>query len=158
MVTAGLQLGILLAMPAASLIAHALGWRAMFVVAAGLMSLLLVAMRSTLPVIVPRSSPLSYADLMRSLLTILRATPLLRRRAACHAALYGSFILFWTAAPLLLANSLGLSQQGVALFALVGSSSAAVAPLVGRAADRGSYGRRSSGSRPSDLARPARPE
>ncbi len=64
-------------------------------------------------------------------------TPILRRRAIYQACLFGAFSLFWTAVPLQLANCYHLSQDGIALFALVGVTGAVAAPLAGRMADRG---------------------
>jgi predicted MFS family arabinose efflux permease len=52
--------------------------------------------------------------------------------------LFGAFSLFWTVTPLLLAGpEFGLSQRGIALFALAGVAGVVAAPLAGRAADRG---------------------
>jgi predicted MFS family arabinose efflux permease len=65
-------------------------------------------------------------------------TPVLQRRSVYHAPLFAAFSLFWTAAPLELAGpDFGLSQRGIALFALAGAAGAAAAPLAGHAADRG---------------------
>jgi predicted MFS family arabinose efflux permease len=64
--------------------------------------------------------------------------PVLRRRALYHACMFGAFSLFWTTAPMLLAGSaFGLSQGGIALFALAGVAGAIAAPIAGRVADRG---------------------
>jgi predicted MFS family arabinose efflux permease len=65
-------------------------------------------------------------------------TPLLRRRAAYHAGLFGSFSLFWTVTPLMLAGpQFHLSQTGIAIFALVGMAGAVASPIAGRLADKG---------------------
>jgi predicted MFS family arabinose efflux permease len=62
----------------------------------------------------------------------------LRRRGLYQACLFGAFSLFWTTAPLLLASpAFGLSQRGIALFALAGVAGAIAAPISGRLADRG---------------------
>lgn len=54
------------------------------------------------------------------------------------AGLIGSFSLFWTVAPLMLASpQFGLSQTGIAIFALVGMAGAVASPVAGRLADRG---------------------
>jgi predicted MFS family arabinose efflux permease len=46
--------------------------------------------------------------------------------------------MFWTGVPLVLSGSLfGLSQNGIAVFALAGAGGALSAPLAGRMADRG---------------------
>jgi predicted MFS family arabinose efflux permease len=77
-------------------------------------------------------------QLISSLWTLLRDTPLLRRRALYQAALFGAFSLFWSAVPLQLAGpEFGLSQSGIACFSLAGVAGALAAPLAGRLADRG---------------------
>ncbi|WP_325050171.1 MFS transporter, partial [Cohnella faecalis] len=49
----------------------------------------------------------------------------------------GAFSLFWTVAPLRLADDFGMSQQGIAWFALAGVGGAIAAPIAGRLADKG---------------------
>jgi predicted MFS family arabinose efflux permease len=134
-VMSGLLLGILLARPAASLIANAFGWRAVFFTSAALMLALAIVMRVALPRREPGAAQ-KYGALLRSLVTLPFDQPLLRRRAFYQSAAFGCFTLFWTAAPLLLAQKFGFSQAGIALFALVGAAGALVAPVAGRLADR----------------------
>jgi predicted MFS family arabinose efflux permease len=79
-----------------------------------------------------------YKDLIVSLWSVLRDTPLLRRRALYQAALFAAFSLYWTAVPLVLMGpAFGLTQRGVALFSLAGVAGALSAPVAGRLADRG---------------------
>jgi predicted MFS family arabinose efflux permease len=135
-VVSGLMLGIMLSRPAASFIAGALSWRAVFFVSAFLMAALAVVLRMALPR--PRSAPnLGYGALLASMSRLARRAPVLQRRSLYHACLFGSFSLFWTAAPLLLADTFHLSQNGIALFALAGVAGAIAAPIAGRVADRG---------------------
>lgn len=62
----------------------------------------------------------------------------LRERAGYQAVMFGTFSLFWTTVPLLLTSDVfGLTQKGVAFFALAGVAGAIAAPLAGRIADRG---------------------
>src|SRR6516164_1069756 len=135
--TSGLMLGIMLARPTASIVTYWAGWRAVFWLSAVLMGLI----ASTLWLGMPRRQPtstLSYLGILRSMPALLREVPILRRRAAYHAALYASFSMFWTAVALLLASDrFGLSQQGIALFALAGTGGVIIAPLAGTIADRG---------------------
>jgi predicted MFS family arabinose efflux permease len=136
-ITSGLMLGIMLARPTASFIAHSLGWRAVFGVSAAVMVWVAGVLAATMPSFRPHSA-LSYLQILRSLPPLLRDIAILRRRAAYHAALYASFSLFWTAVPLLLASShFGLNQQGIGLFALAGTGGVVVAPIAGWIADRG---------------------
>ncbi len=135
-VMSGLMLGIMLARPAASLVTEALSWRAVFVISSALMAGLAVVLRVALPRRQPAPG-LSYGSLLASMARLVRHTPILRRRALYQACLFGAFSLFWTAVPLQLASRYHLSQNGIALFALVGVTGAIAAPLAGRMADRG---------------------
>jgi predicted MFS family arabinose efflux permease len=52
--------------------------------------------------------------------------------------MFGAFSLFWTVAPLWLASpAFGLTQKGIALFALAGVAGAIASPIAGRVADQG---------------------
>jgi predicted MFS family arabinose efflux permease len=136
-VMSGLLLGILLARPVSSLIAHAAGWRPVFGLSAALMLVLALALRRILPLRNPDHDS-SYPRLLHSLWILFINSPLLRRRATCHAALFAAFSLFWTGVPLLLASpTFGLTQRGIAFFALAGAAGAVIAPIAGRFADRG---------------------
>ena len=136
-VVSGLLLGIMLARPAASLIADASSWHVVFGGAAFLTLLLALVLRKALPQRVPGSA-LPYPQLIASLWHLFAATPLLRRRAAYHAGLFGAFSLFWTVTPLMLAGpQFALSQTGIAIFALVGMAGAVASPIAGKLADRG---------------------
>jgi predicted MFS family arabinose efflux permease len=116
--------------------AHA-SWHLVFGGAAVLMLVLAAVLRRALPLRVPVSS-MSYPALMGSLWHLLLGTPVLRRRAAYHAGLFGAFSLFWTVTPLVLASpAFGLSQTGIAIFALVGMAGAVSSPIAGRLADSG---------------------
>ncbi len=137
LLTSGLMLGIALARPLASLVTSGFGWRAMFALSAILMMVIAAVLRFGMP---PRQSrtTASYVGILRSLPKLLRDVAILRRRAAYHAALYASFSLYWTAAPLLLASGrFGLSQHGIGLFALAGAGGVVIAPIAGTIADRG---------------------
>ena len=136
-VMSGLMLGIMLARPVSSFIAQMASWHAVFFMSAGVMTLLALALGSSLP---PRDpvSTLSYRSLLGSMAHLVRATPVLRRRALYQAGLFAAFSLFWTTVPLLLAGpEFQLSQGGIALFALAGVAGAIASPIAGRFADKG---------------------
>jgi predicted MFS family arabinose efflux permease len=136
-VMSGLLVGVMLARPVSSLIANAFGWRSVFIASAVSTATLAFTLRSLLPERRPKIDH-SYFELIGSLWTLLRDTPLLRRRAAYQAFLFAAFTVFWTAVPLELAGpTFGFSQRGVALFALAGAGGALSAPIAGRLADRG---------------------
>lgn len=143
-VMAGLLAGVMLSRPVSSLLADAFGWRAVFAASAALMVVLAIILRYMLPQRRPVAG-MHYGQILASLWTLLRDTPLLRRRAAYQGMLFAAFSLFWTGIPLTLAGSrFGFSQRGIAFFALAGAAGALAAPLAGRLADKG-YTRRASG-------------
>ena len=136
-VVSGLLLGIMLARPVASLVADASNWHVVFGGAALIVLAVALVLRAKLPLRVPASN-INYPALMASLWHLFLRTPLLRRRAAYHAGLFGSFSLFWTVTPLMLAGpQFHLSQTGIAIFALVGMAGAVASPIAGRLADAG---------------------
>lgn len=135
-VMAGVLTGIMLARPVALFIAAHLGWRAVFWCSAAVT----IAIGLVLLKIMPRHQPPGgkhYAQILRSMVALFRDMPVLRQRALYQALMFTAFNMYWTAAPLMLSDRLGLSQQGIALFALAGAGGALAAPIAGRFADRG---------------------
>ncbi|GLK89709.1 MFS transporter [Pseudomonas turukhanskensis] len=132
----GLLLGILLARPLSSLIADHFGWRAVFMVAAAVMTAIVVILATTMPRRQPDHSA-TYGQLLLSLGNLFKREPVLRQRAMMQGCMFATFSLFWTAVPLELARNHGLSQTQIALFALVGAIGAVAAPIGGRLADAG---------------------
>lgn len=136
-VMSGLLLGIMLARPVASLVADHLGWHAIFIGGAAATAGVGLVLRRRLPQRRPTAS-MGYLPLLASMFRLLVSTPQLRRRAAYQAGMFGSFSLFWTTVPLVLAGpELHVSQTGIAIFALVGMAGAIASPIAGRLADRG---------------------
>jgi predicted MFS family arabinose efflux permease len=136
-VMSGLLLGIMLARPLSSFLTDLFSWRAVFVFSAVVMLIEAAILARALP---PRrpSSSLRYGALLRSMFSLVVTAKVLRQRALIHACLFGAFSLFWTASPLLLASpAYGLSQTGIAVFALIGVSGAVAAPFAGRWGDKG---------------------
>ena len=136
-VMSGLMLGIMMARPVASVIAHLFSWHTMFYLSAVVM----VALAALLWTRLPRRAPvakLSYLQLIGSMGRLLATQPVLQRRAAYQAFQFAAFSLFWTVTPLYLSGpAFGLSQGGIALFALAGVAGAIASPIAGRLADRG---------------------
>jgi predicted MFS family arabinose efflux permease len=142
-VSSGLMIGIMLARPASSFIAAQSSWRVVFGLSAVAMVVLAAGLSRALPLRKPQTT-LTYAQLMSSMVDLVKDTPVLRRRAFYQGCLFFAFSLFWTTIPLLLAGRYHLTQNGIALFALVGVSGAIAAPIAGRVADRG-WGRPATG-------------
>jgi len=135
-VMAGVLTGIMLARPIALFIAASFGWRAVFWSSAVLMLIIGGALAWMMPRYQPRSQ-MNYGRILASMGGLFRDLPVLRRRATYQALMFAAFNLFWTAAPLMLAERFGLSQHGIGLFALAGAGGALAAPIAGRLADRG---------------------
>ncbi|PST19158.1 MFS transporter [Rhizobium sp. JAB6] len=136
-VMSGLLVGIMLARPAASFLSELLSWHAVYIISAGVMIGLIVILRLVLPTRVPHTR-LHYGQLLSSMGHLALRTPVLQRRALYQACMFGAFSLFWTTTPLLLASpAFGLTQNGIALFALAGAAGAVASPIAGRVADRG---------------------
>ncbi|MFB1482417.1 MFS transporter [Corallococcus sp. RDP092CA] len=140
-VMSGLLIGILLSRTAAGFVGTHLGWRTMFFVAAGLMGVMGVVLRFTLPAQPPLAA-MPYPQLMRSLIHLARTEPVLRLHALLGGLTFGAFSAFWATLALYLRSLPGHYDAQVAgLFGVVGVAGAVIAPLVGRFADRG-VGRR----------------
>ncbi|KAA0701173.1 MFS transporter [Neorhizobium sp. P12A] len=136
-VMSGLLCGIMLARPFASFVAEASSWQTVYIVSAVVMIVLAVILRAVLPTRVPQAK-LHYGQLLASMGHLAIHSRVLQRRALYQACLFGAFSLFWTTSPLLLASpAFGLSQNGIALFALAGAAGAIASPIAGRLADRG---------------------
>ncbi|MFC3676456.1 MFS transporter [Ferrovibrio xuzhouensis] len=143
-IMSGLMLGILLARPLSSWLTSLFGWRAVFEI----MAVAMLVLAALLGLLLPKRQPntkLSYGGILHSLFGLLRTNRILQRRTAYHVPLFCAFSLFWTSVPLLLAGpDFGLTQRGIALFALAGAAGAVAAPIAGRWADRG-WGRFTTG-------------
>ncbi len=136
MVMSGLFIGILLARTVSGFVGVTLGWRAMYWLASGLMLTLAVVMAKVLP----RSQPslqLSYRQLMRSLVHLMRTQPRLRQASLIGAMTFGAFSAFWSTLAFLLEQPpYDYGSDVAGLFGLVGVVGAAIAPIAGKVADR----------------------
>ncbi|HUZ23273.1 MAG TPA: MFS transporter [Streptosporangiaceae bacterium] len=138
-VMSGLLLGVLLARSLASVTAAAWGWRSIYLISAGAMLVLALALWRILPERRPATA-VRYGKLLRSALQLVREEPVLRRRSASQALMFGAFSCFWTSIAYELINAHHLSQLHIAVFALVGAGGAAAALVAGALGDRG-FGR-----------------
>lgn len=136
-VMSGLMVGIMLARPVSSLITYFSSWHMVFLVSIVVILALGAVLARALPKRQPPPGP-GYGRLLMSMASLMRTTPILRRRALYQACMFGAFSVFWTCTPLLLASpAFGMTQSGIALFALAGAAGAISAPIAGRVADRG---------------------
>jgi predicted MFS family arabinose efflux permease len=143
-VMSGLIAGILLARAFAGGIAEVAGWRAVYGVSAVLCAATIVVLARVVPLRRPAYAE-GYGALMRSLVTLFRREPVLRRRIVYQAAMFAVFSAFWTTVTFRLAAApFHLGTGWIGAFALVGAAGAAIAPVAGRLGDAG-HGRVVSG-------------
>jgi predicted MFS family arabinose efflux permease len=135
-VVSGLLMGILLARTVSGFVGSIFNWRVMYWLASGLMIVFAVALSRLLPKSQP-SIAISYRELMRSLLVLIREQPVLREAALIQAMEFGAFSVFWSTLVFLLENPpYHYGSQVAGLFGLVGAIGAIAAPFIGRLADR----------------------
>ena len=136
-VMSGLLIGILLARTFSGLVAAAFGWRVVFWVAAGIMVALALTLRAQLPR-VPPTTDMHYRGVLRSVLSLIAAEPVLRLRMALGFFAFGCFSTLWTSMSFLLsAPPFNYGNGVIGLFGLAGVAGAAAATGAGRLADRG---------------------
>jgi predicted MFS family arabinose efflux permease len=136
-VMSGLLIGILVARTISGVLADLLGWRAVFAIAGVAMLALATVLRCALPR-VPSTERLSYSRLLRSILDLVRAEPLLRQRMLIGATAFGCFSVLWTSVAFLLAGPpFGYGNAAIGLFGLAGLAGALAAQVAGRLSDRG---------------------
>ncbi|NVZ60472.1 MFS transporter [Pseudomonas gingeri] len=133
----GLLLGILLARTAAGALSSFGDWRAIYLLAAGLMFICAFALFRALPQH-RQNAGLSYPALLGSVFRLFVEEPVLRLRAVLGLLTFCLFALFWTPLAFLLANPpYHYSDAVIGLFGLAGAVGAMAANLAGRMADRG---------------------
>jgi predicted MFS family arabinose efflux permease len=136
-VASGLILGILVSRTVSGLLADALGWRAVFAVAAGLLVVLAVAMARSIPRL-PRRASAPYGRLLWSVLTAVARGRQVRVTMVIGAAAMSVFTVFWTGLTFLLAaEPFGYSTTQIGLVSVVGIVGAVAALRAGRLFDRG---------------------
>jgi len=135
-VMSGVLAGILLARAVAGLVGGALGWRAVYALAAAGMGMLSLALARLLPS-APPEREVRYPELLASLWTLVRHEPELRQASLIGAMGFGAFSVFWTTLAFFLETPpYRWGAEGAGLFGLVGLAGALAAPVVGRVADR----------------------
>jgi predicted MFS family arabinose efflux permease len=134
----GALLGILLAWTVAGIVSDLAGWHAMYFSAAGMVFLLLFAIRSVVPSRGAATSTRSYPQLIGSLFEIALRHSELRWRSFYSALAMASFSAMWTGVPVLLsAPPYNLPSSLIGLFGLTGVVGAACTTYIGKLGDRG---------------------
>ena len=135
-VMSGLLVGILLSRTLSGYVGAHFGWRTMF----GAGALMMLVVVAVLALRLPRNQPTfqgTYGSLMRSLLTLTRDLPTLRRSALVGACMFGGLTVFWTTLVFFLEGSPYFYESDVVgFFGVIGACGALAAPLAGKLADK----------------------
>lgn len=132
-----LFVGTLFARPLGGWLAEQFGWRSIYWLAGALMLLIAVISTKLLPKSQPKSR-LSYGQLMRSLLTLIKSYPALRSASLIQAMLFASFSVFWSTLAFLLSRPpYNYGSNAIGMFGLVGIAGIIAAPILGKIADKG---------------------
>ena len=144
-VTSGIVIGILLARTVAGIITDFAGWRAVYLVSAGITLLLAGILFRTLPNVDREKASLSYWQLLHSVILLFVQERLLRVRGILAMLIFAAFSILWTSLVLpLSAPPFSLSHSEIGAFGLAGVAGALAAAKAGRLADRG-LGQRTTG-------------
>jgi predicted MFS family arabinose efflux permease len=136
-VMSGLLIGMLLARTFAGFVADFLGWRAIYVLAAFLVSGLVCVLRYELPESCEKDVS-SYPQLMKTVWRLMREERVLQYRSIYGACVFAAFSAFWTTAAFLLSgHPYQYSAKIIGLFGLVAISGVIASPVAGRLADHG---------------------
>uniref|UniRef100_UPI0018F42FFE MFS transporter n=1 Tax=Pontibacter oryzae TaxID=2304593 RepID=UPI0018F42FFE len=135
-VMSGLLIGILCSRTLSGFVGAHFGWRAMFMIAAGLMLVLWVALFFLLPEVNPLFSG-NYKSLMKSLVHLFKTEPKLRLASVRGALSFACFGGFWTALTFLLEGPPFFAGSEIAgSFGLIGAGGAIMASVMGRLSDK----------------------
>ena len=134
----GIMVGILCGRVFGGFITSALGWRAAYWIAAGLLALLLPILARKLPSS-PGRAQMSYPALLGSLVALMRRYPTLRQSSMVQLVVGVCYGAFWATLALMLAAYHGLGASAAGLMGLPGAAGILIARRVGRFVDvRGS--------------------
>ena len=137
-VTSGVVLGILTARTLAGVTSDVWGWRAAYLAAAVLTSLVGLLLRRALPTVPPSEPAVPYRKLVTSMASLVRDEPVLRRRAALAVVIFATLNVLWSSLALALTSApRPLSNSAIGLLGVVGLAGAIAARRAGRLADRG---------------------
>ncbi len=137
-ITSGIVVGILLARTVAGGMADLAGWRAIYLLSAGLTLVMALLLFRVLPKDESPQLATSYTVLIASVFRLFQEEPILRQRAILALLTFASAMVLWTPMVLpLAAPPLSLSHSEIGLFGLAGAAGALAAARAGHLADRG---------------------
>lgn len=131
-VMSGLLVGILASRAISGIIGDLFGWRAMFLIAAAICTLLILLMAVRFPKNLPTFKG-TYRELMSSMFGYIKTQPALREASLINFFAFIVIMGFWTTMVLYLANPPHqFSTYQIGLFGIAGAAGALAAPLVGK--------------------------
>ncbi len=134
----GILLGILLARTVSGLVADALSWRAMYLLAALAATAVLITIRKMMVPAAVSAGRISYPVLIRSMVSLLKEHELLRVRSFYCMMGMGSFSILWTGLTLFLSGEpYHFQPSTIGLFGLIGASGAMASGVAGKLSDKG---------------------
>lgn len=135
-VMSGLLIGILISRTFSGIIGKYFGWRIVYIIAAGMMLILVIFLRKFIPICLPIVK-IKYSNLFKSMAHLAKTEPVLREASINGALMFAAFSIFWTSLVFLLEGSpYYMDSEAAGLFGLVGITGALAAPIVGRIADK----------------------
>ncbi len=136
-IMSGLLIGILCARTLSGIVAGATSWRVSFWLAAAIMVALAAVVWRALPD-APPTERVPYVRALGSVLSLIRAEPVLRERMLIGSLGFAGFSVLWTPIAFLLSGApYHYGEAVIGLFGLAGAAGAIAAPVAGRVADRG---------------------
>jgi predicted MFS family arabinose efflux permease len=136
-VVSGLITGILVSRTLSGLVAGWIGWRGVFVAAAGLSVLFSALLYRAIPDL-PQKTTASYGQLLRSVFSLVARERTLQISMAFGATGFAMFTMFWTALTFLLSGApYHFSPAVIGLFGIIGLVGSIAAQGAGRLYDRG---------------------
>ncbi|MGB5997805.1 MAG: MFS transporter [Marinomonas sp.] len=134
-VMTGLLIGILLSRVVSGVVTELVGWRVMYQAAAASIIAISIVLWRVLPNMETHTN-VSYIELMRSMWTLWKRHPTLRRAALSQGLLSLAFSAFWSTLAVMLYQNYGFGSATAGAFGLAGAAGALAAPLAGRFADK----------------------
>ena len=137
-VLSGILFGILVSKIAAGLVASTLGWRALYMIAAGLT----LGLAITLSRVLPRSAgngEIRYLGLLRSTAMLAVSEPRLRKHALFGALTFAAFMAFWSTYAIYLAQQFHYGPAVAGLFGFAGLTGSAAVSQAGAQVDKGRF-------------------
>jgi len=131
-IMSGLLIGILASRAVSGSIGFLWGWRTMYLIAAGICTMLLLLMAKRFPQSRPTFNG-TYKALMLSMWHYVKTQPVLREASIINFLAFAILSAFWTTMVLFLANPpFSFQTLQIGLFGIAGAAGALAAPLVGK--------------------------